>query len=377
MGENKVKWTPEQQNVIDFRNRNILVSAAAGSGKTAVLVERIIQRITDDKNPLDIDRLLVVTFTKAAAAEMRERIGNAIEKRLEEHPEDENLRKQSTLIHNAQITTIDSFCLFVVRNHFEEIHLDPNFRIADQGEIKLLEMDVLNDLFEQEYAKASPAFLQLVDAYSNKRSNKAVKEMVSKIYHQSSSNPWPKEWIATLAAPYQIKTREELLKTELMQGLFTYVKTTLIEMQERLLYLRTLAYETVGLQKYVQMLDKDIELFSGVTDIVDYPALEEFCKKIQFARAASITNFEGDAQRKDAVSKGRTAVKDEMKKIQNRYFAISLEDLVDQLKTMRGVANELVRLSLLYLEAMDEKKAQRHIMDFSDVEHAALRIFVN
>ena len=139
----KMQWTSEQQNVIDFRNRNILVSAAAGSGKTAVLVERIIQRITDSTNPMDIDRLLVVTFTKAAAAEMRERIGDAIEKRLEENPEDENLRRQSTLIHNAQITTIDSFCLFVVRNHFEEIQLDPNFRIADPGEMKLLELDVM------------------------------------------------------------------------------------------------------------------------------------------------------------------------------------------------------------------------------------------
>ena len=145
-----MKWTKEQQNVIDFCNRNILVSAAAGSGKTAVLVERIIKKITNEENPVDIDKLLVVTFTKAAAAEMRERIGNAIEKCLENDPENENLRKQQTLLHNAQITTIDSFCLFVVRNHFEEIGLEPNFRIADQGEIKLLEIDVLNDVFEQE-----------------------------------------------------------------------------------------------------------------------------------------------------------------------------------------------------------------------------------
>ena len=145
-----MKWTSEQQKVIDYRNRNILVSAAAGSGKTAVLVERIIQRITDEEHPTDIDKLLVVTFTKAAAAEMRERIGNAIDEKLFVQPEDENLRKQQTLLHNAQITTIDSFCLFVVRNHFEEIELDPNFRIADTGEIKLLELDVLDEVFEKE-----------------------------------------------------------------------------------------------------------------------------------------------------------------------------------------------------------------------------------
>ena len=148
-----MKWTKEQQNVIDFRNRDILVSAAAGSGKTAVLVARIIQRILDPQNPVDIDRLLVVTFTKAAAAEMRERIGAAIEAECEKDPQNAHLRRQSALIHNAMITTIDSFCLFVVRNHFEEISLDPNFRIADEGEIRLLEQDVLEQVFEDNYAR--------------------------------------------------------------------------------------------------------------------------------------------------------------------------------------------------------------------------------
>ena len=132
-----VSWTKEQQQVIDLRKRNILVSAAAGSGKTAVLVARIIKMITDETNPVDIDRLLIVTFTNAAAAEMRERIGAAIEKALEEQPENEHLQRQLTLLHNAQITTIDSFCLYVIRNHFHEIDLEPNFRIGDEGELKL------------------------------------------------------------------------------------------------------------------------------------------------------------------------------------------------------------------------------------------------
>ena len=130
-----VSWTTEQQQVIDLRNRNILVSAAAGSGKTAVLVERIVKIITDKNHPVDIDHLLIVTFTNAAAAEMRERIGNAIEKALDEQPGNEHLLRQLTLIHNAQITTIDSFCLYVVRNHFHEIDLEPNFRIGDEGEL--------------------------------------------------------------------------------------------------------------------------------------------------------------------------------------------------------------------------------------------------
>ena len=144
-----VKWTKEQQKVIDLRNRNILVSAAAGSGKTAVLVERIISMLTRDERPIDVDRLLIVTFTEAAAAEMKERIRNAIEKKLEEFPQNEHLKHQATLIHNAQITTIHSFCLSVIRDHFHAIDMDPGFRIGEEGELKLLRHDVLGEILEE------------------------------------------------------------------------------------------------------------------------------------------------------------------------------------------------------------------------------------
>ena len=376
-------WTDEQQKVIDYRNRNILVSAAAGSGKTAVLVERIIKRITDFGNPVDIDRLLVVTFTNAAAAEMRERIGNAIEELLEKNPEDENLRKQQTLIHNAQITTIDSFCLFVVRNHFEEIGLDPNFRIADQGELKLLEMDVLDEVFEREYeanrektSDTSP-FLRLVDAYSDKRSNKAVKDMVLKIYRQSSSNPWPKEWIASLADLYRIKTQEQLLKTELMKGITEYVKLKLADMPRKLAEYLAVAQEPDGPQKYAENLCRDMELFEGLDEVGDYEELAVFCEKLEFGNLSTIRSFTGDSRKKDMVQKGRNAIKDEIKELRRQYFALSLEELLQQLRRMQDIAEELVRLSILYLEAMEAKKASRHVMDFSDIEHAALHILVD
>ena len=143
-----VVFSKEQSDVINLRNRNILVSAAAGSGKTTVLVERIIQMITDEKKPIDIDHLLVVTFTNAAAASMREKISNAIAKKLESEYSD-HLQKQATLIHHAQITTIDSFCLFILQNNFNDIGLEPGFRVADQGEIRLLKEDVMERLLEE------------------------------------------------------------------------------------------------------------------------------------------------------------------------------------------------------------------------------------
>ena len=374
-----MKWTSEQQNVIDFRNRNILVSAAAGSGKTAVLVERIIKLITDKEHPVDIDNLLVLTFTNAAAAEMRERIGNAIDKALEEYPDDENLRKQQTLLHNAQITTIDSFCLFVVRNHFEEIHLEPNFRIADQGELKLLEIDVLNNIFEKEYKKQTQSFLHLVDAYSDKRSNKAVKEMVTKIYHQSASNPWPKEWMASLTKPYLVENEAELLETELMQGVFAYVKNMVSEMPSRLESLREIALSEDGPIKYTETLEVDLQGFEGLEEVDSFEKLDAFCKKAEasFGKLTALRNYTGSIEKKEAVSEGRNAIKKELKELRARYFAMSLDELVEQLSRMRPIAEELVRLSLLYTEAMEEKKAKLHIMDFSDIEHAALRIFVD
>ena len=161
-----VQWTREQMQVIETRDRNLLVSAAAGSGKTAVLVERIIRMVTDEDHPVDIDKLLVMTFTNAAASEMRERIGDALEKRLEECPGNINLERQTTLIHHAKITTIDSFCLKLLREHFNELDIDPGFRIGDEGELKLLQADVMKSLLEEYYGREDERFLSFVDAYA-------------------------------------------------------------------------------------------------------------------------------------------------------------------------------------------------------------------
>ena len=176
-----VKWTEEQEKVIQLRNRNILVSAAAGSGKTAVLVERIITMLTRDDPPVDVDKLLIVTFTEAAAAEMKERIRVAIEKKLQEFPDDEHLKQQATLIHNAQITTIHSFCLSVIRDHFHAIDIDPGFRIGEEGELKLLRHDVLEDVLEEKYQEGSKRFLDFAAAYSSGRNDKKIEDLILKI----------------------------------------------------------------------------------------------------------------------------------------------------------------------------------------------------
>ena len=209
------QWTEDQQQVIDSREKNMLVSAAAGSGKTAVLVERIIQRILDEEKPIDVDRIVVVTFTKAAAAEMRERILLAINGKLEEDPGNVHLMRQATLVHNAQITTIDSFCNYIVRNHFHEIDLEPDYRIGDEGEMLLMRRSVMDAMMQKEYDAAEEAgqdtfFYSFMNAYVRGNSDQAVTDMILRLFDKAQSYPWPKEWLQSLVDAYEVTSTQDL-----------------------------------------------------------------------------------------------------------------------------------------------------------------------
>ena len=372
-----MKWTKEQQNVIDFRNRDILVSAAAGSGKTAVLVARIIQRILDPQNPVDIDRLLVVTFTKAAAAEMRERIGAAIEAECEKDPQNTHLRRQSALIHNAMITTIDSFCLFVVRNHFEEISLDPNFRIADEGEIRLLEQDVLEQVFEDNYARQEKTFLSLIDAYAGKRNDHGVREMVAKIYRMSLSSPWPQAWMKKLTEPYQVEHAQELVQTEMLEDIAEHSRLLLCDMCTQMTQALQLCNEPDGPQAYAKTLEADLTQLQQAENLQGYLQVQTFLNGLVFGKLSPIRKFSGDVQKKETVMEIRSDVKKEVETLQKKYFAMDLETLLLQQKRLCPFLEELVRLALEYTQAMETAKRKKRIVDFADIEHFALRILVD
>lgn len=372
-----MEWTTEQKQVIELRDRDILVSAAAGSGKTAVLVERIIRRVSDPVNPLDIDRLLVVTFTKAAAAEMRERIRAAIDAEVEQHPDNAHLRRQSALIHNAMITTIDSFCLFVVRNHFEEIDLDPNFRIADEGEIRLLEQDVLEQVFEENYKNESEAFLALIAAYAGKRNDSAVQEMVAKIYHMSLSSPWPKEWIQGLTKPYHVTTVEELLQTEMLRDIAEHARLLLCDLCVQLTNAREISNEPDGPQAYAKTLDADLLQFEQAEALDGYAKVRTFLEHLSFGKLSAIRNFTGDVAKKESVMAIRSAVKKEVETLKKNYFSMELSALLQQQQRLLPFLEELVRLAQEYTIAMQEAKRKKRVVDFSDIEHFALRILVD
>ena len=214
-----VAWTEEQQQVIDLQERNILVSAAAGSGKTAVLVERILQKIVRKENPLDIDQLLIVTFTRAAAGEMRERLLKALEGRLAAEPENEHLQRQSALIHHAQITTIDGFCAHVLRNYFHTIGLDPSYRTADEGELKLLKAEVVQEVLEEAYRENTPEFEHFAECYATGKDDLVLEEMILRLHEFSMSYPWPEEWLDTCRAAYEAESWEEADRSSWMKSL--------------------------------------------------------------------------------------------------------------------------------------------------------------
>lgn len=372
-----VSWTTEQQQVIDLRNRNILVSAAAGSGKTAVLVERIIKVITDSEHPVDIDRLLIVTFTNAAAAEMRERIGAAIEKALDENPLNEHLQRQLTLIHNAQITTIDSFCLYVIRNHFHEIDLEPNFRIGDEGELKLLKEDVLKKILEENYANKTETFIHFVEGYASGRSDNAVCEMILQLYEFSRSYPWPKEWLVSLEKGYEIESVDDLDKADWMQSVVENIHFLLqdvLSMMEEALEL-TLAED--GPDMYEKTVRSDMEKYQAIAEFDSFSKLAEGISNITYDRIASSRGFEGDAEKQERVKALRDNAKGVMKKLSTQYFFCSPTVYVEQLQRTKPMVAELVRLAISFADAFALEKRRKNLVDFHDLEHFALEILVD
>lgn len=372
-----VSWTTEQQQVIDLRNRNILVSAAAGSGKTAVLVERIVKIITDKNHPVDIDHLLIVTFTNAAAAEMRERIGNAIEKALDEQPGDEHLLRQLTLIHNAQITTIDSFCLYVVRNHFHEIDLEPNFRIGDEGELKLLREDVLGRVLEQNYEEPSEAFSDFVEGYASGRTDAALNEMILQLYEFSRSYPWPEKWLDSFVGIYRIENREELDRAEWLAPLTQNIRFVLKDCEQLLKQALAVTQQDDGPDMYEKAVRSDLEKYEGLSKRTSFCELSEALSDIKYDRLASSRGFEGDPDKLELVKSLREQAKDVVKKLCKQYFFCSPEMMIEQLERTEPMLEEVVRLTKQFADEFAAAKRRKNLVDFHDVEHFALQILVD
>ena len=395
-----MKFTPEQQRVIELHNSNILVSAAAGSGKTAVLVERIIRMICDGEHPADIDRLLIVTFTNAAAAEMRERIAAGIIARLEADPGNEHIQKQSALLHNAQITTIDSFSLFLIRNHFNEIGLDPDFRVADEGEIKLRQQEVLAQLLEDAYAgnfvpeealtsregygnegtvpemEAPEQFHACVEYFCPGGRESVLEQHILNLSRYAGSFPWPAEWLEERKNDYAAGDMEALVHSDYGQYLTERVNRTVEGCLEKLREVKRLCELPDGPYMYGELTEAEIEQLERLTSCKD---LEEQAAKIPavtFARLPSKKDDSVDPAKRELAKAIRNSVKDTLSDLSESYFKTPLELAVEQGKACREPLRILLDLVLEFDRRLLAAKQERHLIDFSDMEHYALQILL-
>ena len=368
-------WTDEQISVIEQKNSNLLVAAAAGSGKTAVMVERIIRRVLDEKNPLDIDRIVVVTFTKAAATQMRERIAAALSSVLISQKDERrirNIRKQLALLDNAVICTIDSFCNYILRNYFNTIDLDPSYRIGDEGELKLLMSDVADEVIEEAYSDGEKAFLEFVDGQLPAKSDNKLSEWIISLYTFSQSHPYPGEWLRECKEWYNISTEEEFEKSAVVEFIKAHIKNLLrAAIGEYKDMIEQLESEG-GIEKYIPAFNCDLACFMDAYDAGSYSELR---KKLVF-KFERLANAPKDA---DEELKNRAkALRDRQKKIigklSEELLFWSVEDNLDMIKSMAPSANAFIDLVISFEERYSQKKSENNILSFSDVEHLALQV---
>ncbi|WP_338597230.1 helicase-exonuclease AddAB subunit AddA [Clostridium baratii] len=378
MGE--TKWTKEQLKAIDTRRCNLLVAAAAGSGKTAVLVERIIKIVTDEKNPVDIDKLLVVTFTSAAAAEMRERIAAAITKALERNPSSKSLQRQLTLLSRANITTMHSFCLDVIKNNFHTIDLDPAFRIGDETEGTLLKNEILDEMFEDYYEKDDMEFFNLVEAYSGSKDDEKLKEMVLDLYRFSMSGPWPEKWLIEKAEEFNISSLEELDKTVWVEVLKNDINMEVDSFINLYYKAIEMINDTEGIEEYLDTFNDELSRIISLKESLNLGLSEIYDKlfKISFGRLKSIRkNKVSDVDAQNLVKSIRDEVKKKICKLQDDIFMLSPTEMLEGINLTYPFMKKLSEITLEFSKRFSERKKEKNMLDFNDLEHLCLRILID
>lgn len=371
-----VKWTDEQQQVIDLRNRNILVSAAAGSGKTAVLVERIFSMLTDPKKPLDMDGLLVVTFTNAAAAEMKERVEERLLAGLEQNPDSTLLQKHLASIHNAQITTIHSFCLYVIRNHFNEIDLDPSFRIGEETEFKLLKGDIVSRVLEQYYEEKPAGFTDFIECFSGGKTDTGIEDLILKVYEYSRSYPWPKRWLEKCLECFNVQTVASMEALPALKFLGEYLKILSNELYESLKEALALCREADGPVFYDAAIESDLKFVAALLECTTLSQYEQVFKTLSFPALSRKKMPDVSEEKKNRVKNIREFVKKTLQEIQSSYFYTDMETMAKDIYHMRPVMEILVSLVTDFSRQYQQAKEEKNMVDFGDLEHYALQILV-
>lgn len=374
-----MNFTPNQEKAITLKDREILVSAAAGSGKTSVLVERIIRKITNKDNPVDIDRMLIMTFTSPAAKEMKDRIREAIEKLLDKDPHNDILLRQSGLIHNAQISTIHGFCQSVINNHFEEISIDPNFRVADTNEIKLISADVLDDVLESLYEEGSDKFLNTVECFAVSKNDKTFADMIMKLYSFAQSNPEPDKFLEECLAPYSAKSLEDFKELSFVRDYVDSYKKRLEGDYISCKRAIEIINDYVELSNYKDAFTSDLEKMENALNCTEYDDFRMRVIGIDYdgLGRVSVKDDEDVLKAKNIVSGIRDAYKKDIDKNIKAGFVCSLEDAFLFMQKCRDNVECLVETVKRFSAAFAEKKREKNIIDFNDMEHMAIAILMN
>ena len=373
------QWTNEQWAAIVADGSNLLVAAAAGSGKTAVLVERIISRIADETKPLDVDAMLVATFTKSAAAEMKERIRHALDAALEKSPDSKHLQRQLALLPRASVTTLHSFCLEIVERYAPLIDLDPGFRMANETESELLRMDTLDELFEERYAaegEGGPLAL-LADVFGGERSDEPLHRLVLELHEFAGSNPWPTHWLRSMAGQFRGADADGLLQSLWVKSLMS---DTMLQLQGTIYMLRSalrLAQEPGGPAPYIETLLAEIDGLENVADAFrtgGWPEWQSAVMNIAFGRLKPCKGDDYDPVLIERTKGLRDSAKKAAGKLSEEWLVRSPARYAEELRAIAPHIEQLAELAIAFGERYEQAKRAKGLLDFSDLEHYALRI---
>lgn len=370
-------WTDEQWRAVVDGGQDVLVAAAAGSGKTAVLVERIMRMISDEHQPVHVVQLLIATFTKAAASEMRERIRLAMERQLKDKPHSKHLRRQLALLNRASIMTLHSFCLEVIQRHFQSVSLDPAFRIAHDAEIELLRQDVLERLFEERYADGQPEFKRMIDWFSGERDDAAAFRLVQQLYDFSRSHPWPDEWIQQMAASFQVDSVQQLGQSTWVDSVLQEARLTLKEIVELLRQAYRLLEVPGGPQSYRVTLMQELSGAIALVEAIERERWEHLYSSfhlLAFGRLPACRGNQYDKSLQEQVKKLREQAKNRWVRLQEQFFQRTPAQFLQELRTISPLLFTLVSVVQQFGLRFTEAKRKQGWLDFSDLEHYCLRI---
>lgn len=371
------RWTAEQWRAIVTRGHDVLVAAAAGSGKTAVLVERIVRLVSDERQPVDVDRLLVSTFTKAAADEMRHRIRAALEKALAAAPSSAHLRRQLALVHRASIMTLHSFCMEVIRRNFHRTPLDPGFRIANETEAELLRQDALEALFERLYGECGPddPFWELLDCYGGERSDDRLFALVLRLYDFSRSHPFPGQWLREAAGAFALD--DAAAQRRWTGGLLAEIGLELEGMSAALQEALRLCGQPGGPAAYAATIEQELALVGELRRVWaagEWEPLREAFAAAAFGRLKPARGDDLDEGVQERAKAQRKQAKDRLDAIRDDWMSRPLADYVAELQRLAPMMERLVALTEAFGERYTAAKAEKRLIDFSDLEHYCLAI---